>query len=380
MMNFVHLADTHLCGSNFKLKQREEDFLDSFRQVVDYCIKEKPEFIVHSGDFFDKGKPRNNVLLFAINQLKRLKEADIKFFVIPGSHDMSVDGTFITILERVGLLTNVAKPENYEQQGDKFLMKGEETDSAIIYGVPGQRANIQRIYQSLEAVPSNKFRVFMFHHITSNVMGTEEFADIPLSLLPKGMDYYAGGHWHEHEVFNYEGKPFIYPGSTEYHNIDSMEKNKPRGFIHYKNKPVFIKLKTREVIIKNIDCNRLSPEEITNKCINNLARSENGLIVLKLQGVLSKGLRNEVDIAVIKERAISKGYLYCNVRLSGLSNPGESVNTKTRTIDEIENEFLKKKGYDKNQVRIAIQLIDLLGKDYKSSQIERVIEKAEEII
>jgi len=379
-MNFVHFSDTHLGGSNFKLKEREQDFLKSFKQVIDYCLKEKPAFIIHSGDLFDKGKPGNKILLFTIKQLKKLRKEGIPFIIIPGSHDMSVDGTFITVLERVGLLRNAAKPENFEQASDQVLMKGEEIGEAIIYGVPGRRANIKSIYESIKPAPSNKFKIFMFHHITSNIIGSEEFADIPLSLLPKGMDYYAGGHWHDHESFNYESKPVIYAGSTDYSDVNIMESAKPRGFIHYKDKPVFIKLETREVIVREIDCNNLNPEEITNKCVDNLKPSNNGLLILKLKGTLKKGKRNEVDLQRIRDQAVTKGYLYCNVRLSGLNNPGElSINT-TRTIDEIEIEFLKNKGYEKREIELAKQLINILGRDYKPSELSKAITKAGSIL
>jgi len=374
-MNFVHFSDTHLGGSNFKLREREQDFLDAFKQVIDYCLKEKPEFILHSGDLFDKGKPSNRILLFVIKQLKKLKQAGIPLFIVPGSHDVSVDGTFITILERVGLLRNVAKPENFEGP----LMKGEECGDAIIYGVPGRRANIRQIYEAIKPRESDKFKIFMFHHITSDIMGTEEFADIPLSLLPQGMDYYAGGHWHDYESNTYQGKPVIYPGSTEYSDINVMQ-GKARGFIHYQDKPRFIKLETREVGVREIDCNNLNPEEITAKCIDNLKPSNQGLLILKLKGTLKEGKRNEVDTQVIKEQAQTKGYLYCNVRISGLNNPGEvSINTK-KTIEDIEKEFLKKKGYSESEVMIARQLIELLGKDYKPQELIKAINKAGELV
>lgn len=383
MMNFVHVSDTHLGATNFKLKQRAKDFLDSFKQVIDYCLKEKPDFIIHSGDLFDKGKPSNKVLLFTIKQLIRLQKEGIPLFITPGSHDVSVDGTFLTILEKVGLLTNVAKPSNFTKKEKEVLMKGEEAGNAVIYGLPGRRANIKEVYQSVKPVGSDKFKIFLFHHITTNIKETELFADIPASLLPKGMDYYAGGHWHEHESFKHQGKPVIYPGSTDYNDTRSMERGKPRGFIHYHDgETEFIKLRNREVVVRNIGCNNLTPKEATSKCLESLEGLGNGaLVILKLTGVLSKGRRNEVDTKLIKERAVRNECLYCNVRLGGLRNPDEkTINAQTRTIDEIETEHLEAKGYSESEIKLARQLINLLGNDYTPTELEKALEKAGGII
>ena len=375
-VNFVHVSDTHLGASNFKLREREKDFFDAFSQVIDYCLKEKPGFVVHSGDLFDKGKPGNHVLLFVITELLRLKKAGIPLFIIPGSHDMSVDGTFITILESVGLLTNVGKPENFIKDGDSFIMKGAVMPGAVIYGVPGVRANIPKVYESLVPDDSPGFRIFLFHHITSNVIGTEDFSDIPLSLLPRGMDYYAGGHWHESEFFSYDDKPLVYAGSTEYHNIDSMEKGSPRGFIHYNGKPVFIKLNNRAVVTKRVDCSGLNPDECVSKCISNLIDSNNGLLVLSLFGRLGKGKRSEVNTELIRDACKSKGFIHANVRVSDLVNPEEElISVKGRTIEAIEDEFLRGKGYSADELLIAKQLINELGVGLSNDELNKVVDR-----
>lgn len=381
-MNFIHVSDTHLGASNFKLKEREDDFINAFKKVITYALKEKVEFVIHSGDLFDKGRPTNRILLSAINQLKRLRRAGIPFFTIPGSHDMSVDGTFITVLEKVGLLRNVAKPENFVKEGEYFLMKGEEVNNAVIYGLPGRRDNINAMYEVIKPAPANnKFKIFLFHHIISDVKDANNFADIPINSLPKGMDYYAGGHWHEHENFTYEGKPLIYPGSTEYGDVDAMTKALPRGFIHFKEKPVFIKLDTREINVLNINCNDLSPEEVTKKCINSINESIKGIVIIKLKGSLKSGKRSEIDTVRISEHAVSKGYIHCNVRLSDLINPGENITlSNAQNIEDIEKEFLTKKGYVKEELSIARQLIEILGKDYKPAELNKAVEKAVKLL
>ena len=96
-MKFAHVADTHIGKMNFKLKEREEDFKDSFSEFIDVCINKKVDFVIHSGDLFDKPRPKTSLISFVVEQLKKLKQNNIPFYVVPGSHDMGVDGTFISV-------------------------------------------------------------------------------------------------------------------------------------------------------------------------------------------------------------------------------------------------------------------------------------------
>ena len=67
-MRFVHFSDTHLGASNFRLSERRQDFYKAFKQVIDFCLEKKPDFVIHTGDLFDTGKPDNETILFASSQ------------------------------------------------------------------------------------------------------------------------------------------------------------------------------------------------------------------------------------------------------------------------------------------------------------------------
>ena len=69
MVKFVHFGDTHLGRRNFKLEEREKDFENAFKQVIDFAIREKVDFVIHSGDVFDTGRPRYKVVNFLVSQL-----------------------------------------------------------------------------------------------------------------------------------------------------------------------------------------------------------------------------------------------------------------------------------------------------------------------
>ena len=380
-MRFVHFSDTHLGASNFRLSERRQDFYKAFKQVIDFCLEKKPDFVIHTGDLFDTGKPDNETILFAIDELKKLKKEGIRFLVIPGSHDVSVEGTFLSILERVGLLTNLSNPRYYENNDGEVIVNGEVIGDAFICGIPGRRANIKEMYEHLRInKPKSKFGLFMFHHIVSDVPRTEVFADIPKSLLPLGMDYYAGGHWHEHEELRVNGKPLIYPGSTEHQNIGSMEKNNDKGFIYYDEKPCFMKVKTREVSVLRINCNALTPEEIMKKCLNNIGTSNNGLIILRLCGELRRGLKGEINRELIRNAYKDAGWLYCEVRIKDLRDPGKSVVSHKKTLSEVEHEYLRKQGYSKKEVSKAKAFINLFGQSLTRNELNNAVAEAMKLL
>lgn len=374
-MRFVHLGDTHLGCSNFRLIERRQDFYNAFKQVIDFCIEKKPDFVIHTGDLFDSGKPDNETIIFTIDELKRLKKEGIPLLIIPGSHDISVDGTFLTILERVGLLINLANPRYYEGNGEEIIINGEVINDAFICGLPGRRAYIKDMYARVKVNnPKDKFSIFLFHHIISDVMGTEIFSDIPKSILPKKMDYYAGGHWHEKEELKVNDSPLIYSGSTEYNNIDSMKRGGYRGFIYYDKKPRFIRIKTREVRVLKINCDELTPEQVIIKCLNHITKSDKGLIILNLVGKLGRGSKGEINKESIRNAYKEAGWLYCEVRTNNLNNLSKSVVAGAKkTLEEIEYEYLKKQGYNESEIIKAKSFIDLLGESLSKSELSKAV-------
>jgi DNA repair exonuclease SbcCD nuclease subunit len=377
-MKFLHVSDTHLGKSNFKLKQREKDFYKAFGQSVDIAIKEKVDFVIHTGDLFDEGNPSHAAMIQAIRQLSRLKNRSIPVFVVAGSHDMSVDETVISILEEIGLVTNLSRPEYYDVQ-EKIIVKGVNHGGVFICGVAGRQANIHEIFKNLEASPESKladYKIFMFHHTISEI--STMFMDIPSSALPKGFDYYAGGHWHSAFSTKHAGGVIHYPGSTEYTDATDMESPLKKRVLVVNTetrevKPAF--LKTREFIVERVDCEALKPREVTDKCLSLIKPCEGAVLLFRLEGRLSEGNKNMVDRQLLREKAKSKGYLHCKTYLSELLNPQET-RRKVGSSKNVEEEYLKAKGYTRKEIGVAKLIIETLGKNLKKEELG----KAREII
>ncbi|MDO8528825.1 MAG: DNA repair exonuclease [Nanoarchaeota archaeon] len=101
MTRFAHISDVHLGG--WKQEPLQELNFQSFKKIIDICIKEKLDFILIAGDLFDSAYPPIEILKRTFGEFRRLKEAKIPCFLIAGSHDYSVSGkTFLDVLEEAG--------------------------------------------------------------------------------------------------------------------------------------------------------------------------------------------------------------------------------------------------------------------------------------
>ncbi|MCD6575737.1 MAG: DNA repair exonuclease [Nanoarchaeota archaeon] len=363
-MKFIHVADTHLGRGDKNVEARVHDFYNAFKQVVDFAIKEKVDFIVHSGDFFDKARPPINTLVFATKQLERLKESKIPIFLIAGSHDIGVGETILTLFDELGLIKNLSSSRYYKIEDGKIHLDGEMFRDVFVCGVPGKRANIEEIYKRIVPANKGKYKIFMFHHTISDI--SEKFADIPTSVLPKGFDYYAGGHWHGFYEKKYDKGIIIYPGSTEFNDITEAEKNKERCFMLVdidKNKIEKIKLNVREHIIYKINCSGLDAKEVADKCINEIKEiKKDAVLVIKLYGRLKKGTKAEVNRNKIISWGKDAGFLATKVYIGDLENPEKPfVSAGIKSPSKIEEEYLKQQKYNTDEIKLAKDIIKIMG-------------------
>ena len=86
-MKFIHVADLHLGYEQYNLRERMVDFASAFKQVVDFAINKKVDFVLISGDLFDKRDINADTLEQADVLINKLKKANIKVIAIEGNHD-----------------------------------------------------------------------------------------------------------------------------------------------------------------------------------------------------------------------------------------------------------------------------------------------------
>jgi DNA repair exonuclease SbcCD nuclease subunit len=369
-MRIVIFSDTHLGRKNFKVAERENDFFSAFKQVIDYAIDNNSEAVLHAGDLFDTAKPAINVIIFAVEQLKRLKERGIPFFCISGSHDISATDSFLNVLQSVGLLANLTSKKYYEAKEDRVILKGESFNGLFIAGIPG-KSNISSEIEYLQPdIPKSHFSIFMFHHIIEDI--SPVFSSIKKSMLPKGFDLYISGHWHEKFSTSIGDAQLLYPGSTENCDLNEM-RSEFKGFIDYDTSSKnyeFVKLNIRKVIINEIDCTGLNPLAATDKMIGLIKPSNKEMVFFILKGRLREGIKSEINRQAINEAAMKNNYLLSRVYLNQLEDAFcEQIISGKKTIEEIEFEFFKSRGFKDGEISAAINIINLAVNEDESKGI-----------
>lgn len=225
-MRFAHIADTHLGFRQYGLLERENDFYSVFDQAVEKIIGEKPDFVVHSGDLFDKSQPPTKALLVVQNALMRLKEHGIVVYAVPGNHDTVMKRNVLpphVLYSRLGLRVIGRKKPWYDHEG------------VFIGGIPyHSKFYHNRLKEQLgalsEAAAGYSKRVLVLHQALETYLpfGYE----LQVSDLPESFDYYALGHIHKRIIDDFGRGRLAYAGSTEIWSADEVAgyRKKGKGF------------------------------------------------------------------------------------------------------------------------------------------------------
>ena len=92
-ISFLHIADTHF-GVYFAKKPRNQLkkeycnlFFTKSEEVIKKAIKDhKIDFIIHSGDFFNRSKPPPEVIDRAVKPFSATAIKGIPIYLLPGNH------------------------------------------------------------------------------------------------------------------------------------------------------------------------------------------------------------------------------------------------------------------------------------------------------
>ncbi len=125
-MRIIHISDTHLGKRpkrtrssiiNQEIKPLEDDFYNSWRRLVDEIINldknEKPDIIIHSGDFFDTpsgtdpSPPPEFARKVAAETFKKLYQNNIPIVIIDGNHGRYMQYRISPLTEYTILFNNV---------------------------------------------------------------------------------------------------------------------------------------------------------------------------------------------------------------------------------------------------------------------------------
>lgn len=224
-MKFAHISDTHL-GQYRSKKDRINDTYNAFEQIVEKCIEEKIDFLILSGDIFDRSHPPNDAILFLMKQFMRLKENGIQSYFILGDHDQPK--TRQNAIHWIYSMTNSA-----HHLGDGNPVKFKDV---LLYGfdhhdIGNDLDELLEKFKTIdkEILSHNGHKILILHQGLNDV---HQFAgEMNVNDLPKNFTYYAIGDIHKNfeKKYDFLEGPLVYPGSIELASTEPIKESE-KGF------------------------------------------------------------------------------------------------------------------------------------------------------
>lgn len=390
-MKFAHLSDIHLGFQKQESLQKIEQKI--FEKIVDECIAKQVDFVLIPGDLFHVNIPEMRVQKFAFSNFRKLYEAKIPVYAVYGSHDFSpISNSVIDLLEEIDYIKKVTKPVNNDDGTIKLDFVTDKKTGAKIVGLHGLKVGRDKEwYEKLDREyleSESGFKIFLFHGGIID-MKTEKSMDgeqMPLSLLPKGFAYYAGGHMHKFNYQKFNDHPHVvYPGTPfagYYLDLEENAKGQSRGYVlvdfEESIKSVeFVPIDNSEYEIIEINANNRKAASVNQELqehVEKINPSEK-IIVIKIRGELTSGKTSDVDTSLISEKLSNAGALevkiaknqftskeYAITQANGSNRDEIETNTLKENIGQLRN-ISQKKLLGDSGVDLAKLMLKKLGQD-----------------
>jgi len=353
LYKFAHITDCHL-GSWRNPKLRDLN-LHAFERSILISIKEQVDFILITGDFFDVNIPQLEPVKKAVEILKRARDSGIPIYMIYGSHDFNTANiSMIDILHSAELFI---KPTEFQFNNDSVMLKFfvDKKTGAKITGISGRKVGLDKeIYEKLDKKnleSENGFKIFLLHRGIQEILPLNmQFRDsLPISLIPKGFDYYGGGHIHKRVEKKIDNSVIIYPGplfGSTFQDLEETAKGEKRGFyIISFDKQIFeckfIEIKVAEILYKEIFSQKWSSEKLKDEITKNISELEvkNKIVLIKVKGRLF-GKRSNIDFGKFGLDISKRGAILSFINISNLStDETRSIVVQSNNKFDIEREI-----------------------------------------
>lgn len=338
MYKFAHITDCHL-GSWRNPKLRDLN-LQAFEQSISISIREQVDFILITGDFFDVNIPQLAPVKRAVEILKQARDSGIAVYMIYGSHDFNTANiSMIDILHSAELFI---KPTEFQTNTNSVILKFfvDKKTGAKITGISGRKVGLDReIYEKLDKKNlemEDGFKIFLLHKGIQEILPLDmNFRDsLPISLVPKGFDYYGGGHIHKRVEKKIDGSVIVYPGplfGSSFQDLEETAKGEKRGFyINSFDKKIldcrFIEINMVEILYKEIVSSKWNSEKLEDELTKNISGLEvkNKIVLIKVKGNLL-GKRSNIDFGKFNLDISNRGALMSFINTNNLSTDETKV-------------------------------------------------------
>lgn len=397
-MKFAHLADCHVgAWREPRMSALADQALsEAFRRARE----ENVDFVLIAGDLFNTALPGIDHIKHVTKEFHKMKESGIPIYIIAGSHDYSPTGkTMLDVLEEAGLCKNVFKIKDNQLQ-----LTTDPGTGVKIAGIVGRAGQLDKeLYETLELKQLEKEqgkKIFMFH-TTIEELKPKDMAMVEgqeVSFMPRGFDYYAGGHVHIVDSVTLPGyADVVYPGPLFPAEFSELEKLGGGGFYIVEDRGgKFVKRRV-DVIIKKtlpvkLDCNGMTPEEVKNRLEKLTMDCEDRIVLIRLTGKLGGGSATDIDFRGLFEDLENRGAYHCMKNTSALVAEEIEETSTEHTAEEAEAEAIKEHlgkvqvgMSEEEEEKLFHALLTALSRpqaegELKTQYQERVLEEALELL
>lgn len=331
--------------------------LEAFEKSISISIKEQVDFILITGDFFDVNVPQLGPVKRAVEILRQARDSGIPVYMIYGSHDFNaVNISMIDILHSAELFI---KPTEFQSDSNSVVLKFivDKKTGAKITGISGRKVGLDKeIYQKLNRKSlemEEGFKIFLLHKGIQEILPLDwNFRDsLPVSLLPKGFDYYGGGHIHKRLENKIDNDLIVYPGplfGSTFQDLEETAKGEKRGFyIVSFDKEIsdckFIEINVAEILYKEIVASKWSSEKLESEITKNISELQvkNKIVLLKVKGKLI-GKRSNIDFGKFSLDISNMGALLSFINTNNLStDETKTIGVQSDNKSDIEREIFQ---------------------------------------
>lgn len=314
--------------------------MQAFEKSISISIKEQVDFILITGDFFDVNIPQLAPVKRAVEILKQARDSGIAVYMIYGSHDFNTANiSMIDILHSAELFI---KPTEFQTNNDSVILKFfvDKKTGAKITGISGRKVGLDReMYEKLDKKNlemEDGFKIFLLHKGIQEILPLDmNFRDsLPISLVPKGFDYYGGGHIHKRVEKKINGSVIVYPGplfGSSFQDLEETAKGEKRGFyiISFDKKILdcrFIEINLVDILYNEIVSSKWNSETLEDEITKNISGLEvkNKIVLIKVKGKLL-GKRSNIDFGKFSLDISNRGALMSFINTNNLSTDETKV-------------------------------------------------------
>ncbi|MFQ5671625.1 MAG: exonuclease SbcCD subunit D [Nitrospinales bacterium] len=215
---FIHCSDLHLdtpfsglakVRPELKEKLRHATF-QAFQNIIDLALREQVDAVIVAGDVYDAEDKSLQAQLKFRNALTKLAEAGIPAFVAHGNHDpLNSRSASLQYPENVTIFPG--------DRVERCEVAREGKPTAHVYGIGfPERQVTENLALRFDKKHASGFAVGVLHTNVGGNSSHENYAPCQLKqLLGKGMDYWALGHVHAHQILREHDPAVVYSGNSQ---------------------------------------------------------------------------------------------------------------------------------------------------------------------